>query len=172
MSIRLPKLYLTSNVPQPFTDKALKLDEFARTALETYRTSYNPLPTCTQEFAAFFSKHNYDHLYKLISQMAGNKPESNELYEAMMWAYSSDPPRSFEMDDRRDKFGPEITGSYVKEINELVIDKMVAETVAANKLWDHYAKYRNGPIGWIDDSQIDTRTRLNSSRFDMTYDML
>jgi hypothetical protein len=154
------------------TDSILGFDQFARAAIETNRSSYNPLPAGSgDEYAAFFSRKNYDYLYAKARQLAKNEPDAGELYEGMMWAYSMVQPRGDEMDPRRELFGHDITASYVKELNARVLEKVVPEIKAANKLWDCYARNRNGPKDFQaeDNGYIDTRTRFQGSRVDMTY---
>lgn len=173
--IKLPRLYLSAVAPQPMTDKMLGFDPIARAALETYRDTYNPLPTGNvDEWRAFFSTKNFKFLYNEIKkQCNGMIPEEGELMDAMMWAYSSVLPRSDETDERRDLFGPDITLSYVREINKYVVEKMTAEVISANQQADCYYKYRmKGPINMQEDWGdwgVDTRTRLTGSRVDMTY---
>lgn len=170
--IVLPRLYLTSTDRLPSTDRQLDFDQFARAAIEVGRASYLPLPAgSTQEYAAFFSRKNYEHLYRIIKRLAGNNPDSGELFEAMTWAYSMVQPRGDEMDERRNLFGPDIVKSYVDEMNKHVIEKVVTETEAANQLWDHYAKHMNGKPDFFeeDDGYIDTRSRFQGSRIDMSY---
>ena len=91
----------------------------------------------------------------------------------MEYAWQMAPPRSDEMDERRELFNARVTASYVKELNNLVLEKVVEDTIQANKLWDHYAKYRHGPVGFGDDEDmhfgIDTRTRFNVSKYDGTW---
>jgi hypothetical protein len=157
------------------TDAALGFDIMARTALETYSSSYNNMPTSSyREFAVFFSKENYSKLYNMVIKIAKNKPDPNDLYECMMRAYSTILPRSDEMDPRREKFDKETIRSYVEEINKLVIVYIVPEVEEANKLWDHLAKYRHGPgedFGKDDDLHFgyDTRTRYHASQYDATW---
>lgn len=170
--IVLPKLYLSANAHQPRTDSILGFDQFARAAIEVGRGAYNPLPAGSpQEYAAFFSQKNYEYLYQTIKNIARNNPDSGELFEAMTWAYSTVQPRGDEMDERRNLFGADITQSYVDEMNKYVIERVATETEAANQLWDHYAKYRNGPVDFQeeDDGYVDTRTRFQGSRIDMSY---
>jgi hypothetical protein len=175
--IKLPRLYLTAHAAQPMTDKMLGFDPIARMALETYRDTYNPLPTGNvDEWRAFFSLKNYKYLYAQIKKECnGMIPEEGELMDAMMWGYSTVLPRSDETDERRDLFGPDITSSYVREINKHVIEKMTAEVISANQQADVYYKYRmKGPINMQEDWGdwfVDTRTRLTSSRADMTYQL-
>ena len=175
MSIKLPRLYMSANVIQPMTDKMLDFDPIARMALETYRDTYNPLPTGNvDEWRAFFSMPNYKYLYNEVRrQCKGLIPEESELMDTMMWAYSSVLPRSDESDERRDLFGPDITRSYVNEVNKYVIEKLTAEVISANQQADVYYKYAfKGPVDmaedWGDYDQ-DTRTRLTNSRADMLY---
>ena len=175
MSIKLPKLHLTAVAPQRMTDKMLDFDPIARLALETYRDTYNPLPTGNvDEWRAFFSVKNFNYLYDEVKKQCGGKiPEEGELMDAMFWAFSSVLPRSDEMDERRDLFGPDITMSYLKEINKYVLEKMTAEVLSANQQADVYYTYRmKGPINMQEDWGdwfVDTRTRLTNSRVDMTY---
>ncbi|MDR3540746.1 MAG: hypothetical protein P4L69_07210, partial [Desulfosporosinus sp.] len=83
-----PTLYLTGAASRPSVDKAFGYDEFARAAEETFRQSYDPLPTCNaREFATFFSRKNYDSLYKSIVDRAGNNPDPDELMETMFRAF-------------------------------------------------------------------------------------
>ena len=175
MSIKLPTLYLTGTTAQPMTDKALGFDPIARMALEVYRDTYNPLPTgSVDEWRAFFSMKNYKYLYNEIKkQTKGMVPDENELIEGMIWAYSSVSPRSDEMDERRELFGRDIVDSYLCEINKLVLEKMTAEVVSANLQANVYYKYRfHGPVDYDKDwtgFDVDTRTRLHASRYDMLY---
>jgi hypothetical protein len=166
---------MTAHAAQPMTDKMLGFDQLARTALETYRSSYNPLPTGNvDEWRVFFSLPNYKYLYNEIrKQCKGMIPEEGELMDAMMWAFSSVLPRSDETDERRDLFGDDITRSYVNEMNKHVIEKMTAEVISANQQADVYYKYAfQGPVNMAEDwgdYGIDTRTRLTGSRADMLY---
>lgn len=174
MSVKLPKLYLNGTAAQPMTDKALDFDPVARMALEVYRDTYNPLPTgSVDEWRAFFSLGNFKYLYDQIKKQAKNVPDENEVIEAMMWAYSSVRPRADEMDERRELFGRDITASYVREINKFVVEKMVAEVVSANQQADVYYRYAlQGPVDYDKDwtgYDVDTRTRLHASRYNMLY---
>jgi hypothetical protein len=175
MTMRMPKAYLTAVGATTRRDSdALGFDDYARAAMETYRTSYSPLPTCSvNEFGAFFSKRNFELLMAEIQRRAGNEPDANEVYETMMRAYSSVLPRSDQMDERREKFGPGITRSYVREMNDHVLEWAVEDVKAANNLWEHLAKYRHGPRGMETEDGlgggIDTRTRLRGSSYDGTW---
>lgn len=172
--IRLPRMYVNPT-PQPATDKAFGFDPLARQALETYRQSYNPLPTASRaEFTAFFSLPNYKSLYKEIQKHCGGKiPDAATLYETMMWAFQSVAPRSDEMDERREMFDSQITASYMKELNKLVVERMTADVITANMQADTYYKYAfKGPVDYAKDwdgFDEDTRTRWTGQRFDMTY---
>ncbi|MDR3540327.1 MAG: hypothetical protein P4L69_05090, partial [Desulfosporosinus sp.] len=133
------------------------------------------LPTCNaREFATFFSRKNYDSLYKSIVDRAGNNPDPDELMETMFRAFSMVAPRSEEMDMRRTKFDDATIISYVLECNNYVLEHAVADVIAGNQLEEHFRNHRWGPgpqfaededmhYGW------DTRSRLNASRYDMTY---
>jgi hypothetical protein len=175
MSIKLPRLYMGAVSPQPMMDKMLGFDPIARIALETYRDTYNPLPTGNvDEWRAFFSVKNFNYLYNETKrQCKGKIPEETELMDTMFWAFSSVKPRSDEMDERRDLFGPDITLSYLREINKHVLERLTAEVISANQQADVYYKYRmKGPVNMQEDWGdwfIDTRTRLTGSRADMTY---
>jgi hypothetical protein len=149
----------------------LNFDQFARAAIEVGRSSYNPLPTASsQEYAWFFSRRNYDYLYRKARELARNEPDSGELFEAMLKAYSMIQPRGDEMDERRELEGPDITQSYVDELNKYVLEQVVPDIKAANQLWSFWAKYRNGPVDMQDDEYyIDTRSRFQGSRIDASY---
>lgn len=170
--IVLPRLYFTANAPQPMTDAILDFDQVARSAIEVGRAAYNPLPAGSGDvYAAFFSKENYAHLYKTAKRLSRGEPDPGELFEAMTWAYSTVQPRGDEMDERRNLFGPDMVESYIKEMNRYVLEKVVTDIEASNQLWATYARYRNGPIDFQaeDDGYIDTRTRFQGSRIDMSY---
>jgi hypothetical protein len=50
------------------------------------------------------------------------------------------------------------------------LDRYIPVLVEANKLFDYYAKYRNGPVDMQkEDEFIDGRMRNYSDRYDMTY---
>jgi hypothetical protein len=176
MNIPAPLLHLTFGSRWKKVDDAFGFDAFGRAASDIYRQSYADLPTASHaEFSAFFNANNYKKLFaETKRQCGGNEPDAGELFEAMMWGYSSVRPRSDEMDERRTKFTNDVTRSYVNEMNAIVLERTVPDTVAANKLWEHYAKYRNGPTEeWGDDEDmhfgVDTRTRFNVSKTDMTW---
>ena len=177
MSILLPRMYATAHAAQPMTDKGLGFDPIARMAIETYRSSYNPLPTANvHEFRAFFSLPNYRYLYsEIVRQCKGKAPESSTLIETMFWAFQTVAPRSDEMDERREMFDAEMTMSYVKEMNGHVLERMTADVDTANMQADNYYKYRfEGPVNMTDDwgdYGVDTRTRWTGSRADMTYQL-
>lgn len=170
----IPKIYLRASAPHKSVDIALGFDEFARSAMDTYRSNYANTPGCSwREFAMFFNKKNYDMLLKQIKRQAGNNPDPDEVFETMMRAYQSVQPRSDEMDERRERFDIPTVKSYVQEMNKLVIEWAVPDVIAANQLWDHLAKHRHGPVGWEEDEDMhfgtDTRTRLNVSQYDGTW---
>ena len=179
MSIKIPapKLYLTGAAPRPSVDRAFGYDEFARAATETYSQSYDTLPTCNaREFATFFSRKNYENLYKSVVDRAGNNPDEDELMETMMRAFSMVAPRSDEMDMRRTRFDDETVISYVLECNNKVLEDMVTDVMAGAELEAHFRNHRWGPgPEFAEDPDmhygVDTRTRLNGSSYDMTYMM-
>ena len=65
--------------------------------------------------------------------------------------------------DRLQKTVP--TKSYVDEINALVLDRTVEEVRQANRLWDYFAKNRNGPSELVEHFDTDTRSRWTASFF-------
>lgn len=172
--IRLPRMYVNQSA-QPAVDRAFGFDPLARQALETYRSSYQPLPTASRnEFTAFFSVKNYKRLYdEIVRQCDGKIPDGATLYETMMWSFSSVAPRSDEMDERREIFDSEITASYMKELNAHVIERMTADVISANQQADVYYKYAlQGPVDYDEDWKgydEDTRTRWTGQRSDMNY---
>lgn len=172
--IRMPRMYVNAS-PQPATDRAFGFDPLARQALETYRSSYNPLPTASRnEFTAFFSTDNYRRLYNEVKrQCKGKLPDAATLYETMMWAFQTVAPRSDEMDERREMFDSQITASYVKELNKAVLERVTADVITANMQADTYYRYAfKGPIDYESDWKgydEDTRTRWTGQRFDMNY---
>ena len=175
-AVDVPTQYLTAHAPQMQDDRILGFDQFARSAIETYRSSYCPLPTSqTREFAAFFNQKNYELLYDEVKRRSGNKPDASELYETMMAAFQMVRPRSDDMDERSADFSPAVTRSYVDEMNKYVLEHAVEDVKAANQLWAHYAKYRHGPdyAEFLEDDAmhfgIDTRTNAQGSLYDGTY---
>lgn len=145
MSIRIPtpRLYLTGAASRPNVDKAFGYDDFARAAAETMRSSYDPLPTCNaREFATFFSRKNYENLYKSIVDRAGGNPDEDELMEAMFRAFSMVAPRSDETDMRRTKFDDATIISYVRECNNKVLEDMVTDVMAGAELEEHFRNHR------------------------------
>lgn len=173
--LKLPTRRLTSTASRGHTDAVLGFDAFARNAMETYSSSYNNMPTCSyREFAAFFSKANYTHLYNEVCRLTKNKPDANDLYEYMMRAYSTILPRSDEMDPRRTKFDPSTIRSYVDEINKVVIELVIPDMEASIQQWEHLAKHRHGPGKEFEEDDdlhfgYDTRTRYGASNYDATW---
>jgi hypothetical protein len=165
--IQLPDRYDAIGKQTYCSDKALHMDPFARAALETYRDSYQSLPTGgVHEFAAFFSKGNYDYLYGEIQRRAGNPIDKNDLFDVMMRAYSMILPRSDPMDlERRLRFDKACTDSYLAELNAYVFEQTVEEVVQANRQWDFYAQNRNGPSELPPRSDEDTRSRFVASYY-------
>lgn len=176
LRIPRPKYYLTGATQRPQVDAAFGYDEFARAAEETFRQSYDTMPTCNRmEFAAFFSRRNYEALFREIAKQAGwQKPDATDLLEAMFRAFSMVSPRSDETDPRRTKFTQAAVASYVAECNAKVLDDMVPEVKAGWDLERHFRTHRWGPGEDFAKEQelhtgIDTRTRLNACMYDMTY---
>ena len=160
-NVDLPKRFQGYAAKTYNSDAELGYDEFARTALETYRDSYNPMPTSdVKEFGAFFSAGNYQFLKEKVKHMAGFYADDGDLFDNMVKAYSMIRPRSDEMDfERRTVFTKSVTDSYVNEMNRYVLDNLPEEVKQANRLWDFYAKNRNGPSEMPDHPGIDTRSR-------------
>jgi hypothetical protein len=175
ISLPRPKMYLTGAVSRPSVDSAFGYDEFARAAEETFRNSYDPMPTCNaREFATFFSRKNYEMLYREVVRQAGDNPDANELMETMFRAFSMVAPRSDEMDDRRTKFDDATIISYVKECNAKVLEDIVTDVIAGNQQEKYFRthRWRPGPEFEADEDMhfgVDTRTRLNGSMYDATY---
>jgi hypothetical protein len=166
--IRLPGRFETSGDVKYCADTSLELDHFARAALETMRDSYNPLPTASVgEFRSFFSAANFQHLFDQIKLRSGGSDiDRSDLFEAMMACWAMVAPRTELMDvDRRLNFSPQTTKSYVDEINALVLDRTVEEVRQANRLWDYFAKNRNGPSELVEHFDTDTRSRWTASFF-------
>ena len=169
--IRLPARYAGAGSVNYCDSKAIRCDEFGRAALETLRDSYHTMPTGNVfEFSRVFSSKNFNFLANEIKRRAGHEIDKSELFDAMIQAFTMIAPRTDIMDvDRRLVFTEAVSQSYVEEVNKLVLDRTVEETKQANRLWDFYAKNRNGPSEMPDNCEVDTRTRLTGSFYDGTY---
>lgn len=169
--ITLPDRYVGGGSQSYCADKAFGYDEFARAAAETMRDSYQPMPTAgVKEFAAFFSRPNYEQLLQEVQRRSGYPMEREQLMNVMIEAYSMIRPRSDGMDvERRLVFTPEVTQSYVDEMNRYVLDNTVEENKQANRQWEFLAKNRNGPSEFPDHLEVDTRTRFNGSLYAADY---
>jgi hypothetical protein len=169
--VKLPKRYEGYAKTGYYSDAELGYDEFARAALETYRDSYNPMPTGTvKEFGRFFSAQNFQYLKEAVKKLAGYYADDGELFDMMVRSFSMIKPRSDEMDmERRTNFSDEVTQSYVDEMNKYVLDNLPEEVKQANRLWDFYAKNRNGPSEMPDHPGIDTRSRNVGSLYPFDY---
>lgn len=169
--IRLPEQYRGAGCVDYHDGQIEGMDSFARAALETLRDSYHCMPTgSVKEFARVFSKKNYDWLSAEVQRQSGYPADEGELFDAMISAFTMVGPRTDVMDVcRRLNFSDEVTASYVDEINRLVLERLVEETRQAHKLWDFYAKNRNGPSELPDSCDIDTRTRLVGSFYAFDY---
>lgn len=169
--IVLPDRFQANGSVKYCADVALGYDEFARAALETMRESYQPMPTGgVREFGAFFSARNYSYLEQEITRRSGYPMEKSQIMDVMITAYSMIHPRSDITDvERRTDFRPEVTKSYVDEMNAYVLDHTIEENIQANKQWDFYAKNRQGPSEFPEHLDTDTRTRLNGSMYAFDY---
>lgn len=169
--IRLPDRYVGAGSINYCDSKAIQCDEFGRAALETLRESYHTMPTgSVREFARVFSAQNFEYLASEIKKQSGHDIDKSELFDAMIQAFTLIAPRTDIMDvDRRLNFSDDVTRSYVEEVNKQVLDRTVEETKQANRLWDFYAKNRNGPSEMPDNCDIDTRTRLVGSFYAADY---
>jgi hypothetical protein len=168
--IRIPAF--TAFAPQRAIDKEFGFDRFARTALETVRDSWQPMPTCNlKEFGAFFSEKNYKHIKaEVLAQSKPYKPEEEDIFDAMIQAFQLILPRSDQMDERREIFTDAVTRSYVAQLNEHCIDKLVVDTKAAGGQADHYYKYMQGPWDMDEDVyNIDTTTKHNCAVSDFSW---
>jgi hypothetical protein len=170
-NIKLPTRYEAIGSVDYCDQNVIQCDEFGRAALETLRESYHTMPTGNvKEFAAVFSSKNFNYLASEVKSRSGFDIDKNELFDSMIQAFTMIAPRTDIMDvSRRLDFTKETTESYVKEINRQVLDRAVEETKQANRLWDFYAKNRNGPSELPDNCDIDTRTRLVSSFYAADY---
>ena len=170
-AIRLPKRFEGYANTSYNSDVELGFDEFARTALESYRDSYNPMPTgAVKEFGRFFSAKNFKFLKEKVKELSGYYADDGDLFDTMVRSFSMIKPRSDEMDlERRTVFTEEVTDSYVRELNGYVLDNLPEEVKQANRLWDFYAKNRNGPSEMPDHPGIDTRSRNVGSLYPFDY---
>jgi hypothetical protein len=170
--IVLPGRFSGQGSVQYCADAAFEYDPFARAALESMRSSYHAMPTAdVREFGMFFSQGNFTWLKEQVKQRSGYYMDDAELMDNMMAAYTMMPPRSDPVDlQRRTDFSVETSRSYVRDINKLVLERTVELTKQANKQWDWYAKNLNGPSE-LPEQEIDTRTRLNASMYDMNWQM-
>lgn len=169
--IRLPHLQAAAGRVKYSGDAGAAIDDIGRAALETMRDSYHHMPTgSVREFAAVFSRCNYDFLAAEVKRRSGYDIDMGDLFDAMIYAFTMVAPRTDKMDvERRLDFSPAATRSYVAEINRLVLERTVEEVKQANKLWDFYATNRNGPSEVIESAGVDTRTRLVSSFYAADY---
>lgn len=169
--IKLPERYQGVGGVNYCDAKVINCDEFGRAALETLRESYHTMPTGNvREFSKMFSAKNFNFLASEVKRLSGFEIDKSELFESMIQAFTMVAPRTDIMDvDRRLNFSEGVSQSYVDEVNKLVLERAVEETKQANKLWDFYAKNRNGPSEMPDSCDIDTRTRLTGSFYDGTY---
>ena len=169
--IVLPTRYEGAGSVNYCDQNVIGCDEFGRAALETFRESYHTMPTGNvREFVAVFSAANYAYLAGEVKRRSGHEIDGSELFDAMMQAFTMVAPRTDVMDvHRRLDFSTEVTASYVRDVNRQVLDRVVEETIQANRLWDFYAKNRNGPSEMPDGCDVDTRTRMVASFYAADY---
>jgi hypothetical protein len=167
---KLPGTYADYAYQGYQADELLGWDKFARTAFETYRdASYMPLPTASfQEFGAFFSDSNYNFLISESERLSKFPVHKQTLYETMMWAYSSKPPRSDPTDyARRDVRSPAVTKSYLDELNQLTLSRIVPETIMAQRQNAYFKKNRVLIGKNIPGDMIDSRARIGMDAVSM-----
>jgi hypothetical protein len=165
---------LTAFYSQPKVDDALNFDSVARAALETYRDSWQPMPTCNlKEFGAFFSGKNMRHIMsETVRLCKPYRPEEDDVFAAMVQAFQMILPRSDQTDERRENFSDAATRSYVDDMNSFCLDKLYADTIAAGNQSDHYYKYMQGPTDMIDDVyNVDSTTKHNCAMTDFSWRM-
>jgi hypothetical protein len=169
--ITLPRRYAGAGAVNYCDASVMQCDEFGRAALETLRDSYHTMPTGNvREFVKVFSAANFAHLAAEVKRRSGHEIDGAELFDAMIQAFTMIAPRTDVMDvHRRLNFSDDVTASYVDEVNVQVLDRAVEETIQANRLWDFYAKNRNGPSELPDNCDVDTRTRLVGSFYAADY---
>lgn len=140
-------------------------DKVASAALNIYRDSYQPNTTAgTHEFGAFFSAENFQILRGIVYNKVGDFDES-ALMERMSFAYSMIKPRSDQMDfERRTVFTPEVTRSYVQELNNFTLRYILPDLIEAKKLQEFYFRNRNGPSELPDIPIADNRAGLASTQ--------
>lgn len=172
-AIKLPTAIFTAFAPQTKIDRELGFDEVARTAMETYRDSWNPMPTCNvREFRAFFSKPNYAHIKReVMKRTKPFEPENEAVMEAMMQSFQMILPRSDETDARRTIFSAATTGSYLAQLNAHCIEKLYVDTYAAGKQADAYYEVMAGPRHLFTDDPmfVDSTDKHNCAMTDFSF---
>lgn len=151
-------------------DELLGFDKFARTALETYKDgSYLAMPTNNwREMRDFFCEKNYLYLIEQIESKSGYPAHRQSVWEAMMFAFYQIRPRSDHMDPRIGRVDQATVDSYVREINQAVLRRMVPETVAAQRNAVVAQNIRRGKRVFPD-TPIDARSRLVGSMYEFDY---
>jgi hypothetical protein len=151
-------------------DELLGFDKFARTALETYKDgAYVSMPTNNwREIRDFFCEKNFLRVIAEIESKSGYPAHRQTVWEAMMFAFYQNKPRSDHMDRRRTKTDQATVDSYVKELNDAVIRRMVVETKAAQRNAVVARNIRQGRREFPD-TPIDTRSRLVGSMYSLDY---
>jgi hypothetical protein len=151
-------------------DAARNYDQFARTALETYRHSYQPGPTSNSaEFGRFFSGTNFAYLVNQTKEATGWMPDKEEVMDAMMYAFQMVQPRSDLYDERSSQFTESAVQSYMREMNKLALERIISETDASNNLWEGYeARFLRHEIP-MEDTNIATDTKGKACTYAMDY---
>lgn len=172
-AIKLPSRFQAVGSVSYCVDGALGYDAFARAALETLRNTYHNLPTAgVKELGAFFSERNFNFLFDEIKRRTGLTIDKNDLFDVMLNAYALILPRSDPTDlQDRTSFDDCATQRYVAEMNKYVFDNTLEDLKQADKLWDFWAKNRNGPSELPEHMDTDTRTRLVGSLYPFDYDL-
>lgn len=151
-------------------DALLQFDKFARTALDVYKDgAYLGMPTGNwREIRDFFSEKNFIALKKMIEARSKLPVHEQTLWETMMFIFYQIKPRSDFMDKRREGTDQITTDSYVREMNDLVMTRMISETIAAHRHRTQFMKLRKDQRDYPD-TPIDTRTRLIGSMYSCDY---
>lgn len=114
-------------------DRVMGLDKFARAALDTFKDgACVTVPSGNfRELRSFFSEANYLGLLEEAERASGFPVLGESLWESMLLAFATVKPRSDPTDGRRSMRDEETTASYVSEMNEIVLKRVVRETVLA-----------------------------------------
>lgn len=167
--MKLPRRYTSQADPiYARSDNQVGISKFARSALQTYRSSYLAMPTASnKEFIAFFSEDNFFRLMREVLRRTTFEANEDEMYETMMYSFSVVAPRSDEMDPRRLYDNEEVTESYLEDLNNFTLERVCANIVAANGLWKRYTHLLNyGRKGFDASLPIDAREYHKDTGYD------